>query len=216
MGCADCNLAKHAKVWWRAIGVGRTWAGRDMMRLCMLCSRARATGAIAVQRERLAALAWRPVRAAEYFVPGTQSIAATHGCDRNLLDDVASAEECQRAAAAVQRALDVTGTVSMPLDVPAAEDLFGASGMALLNELRQRITHHVHQEVPEATVVGTLVTCIKGTAESGVGVESRDDAYTFASHIDKANRAAYDVTALLCASHTRPHLASEPDALSAP
>lgn len=154
---------------------------------CSLCARARTAGAVVVQRERLAAYASRLASASE-------PCNGSHGCERSVVDAVATAAECRRAIAAVQRAVDTTGTMALPLDIPAAEDLYGASGVALLSELRQRMARQVQQRIPDATVTGTLVSCITGSREART---SGDDDYTFAPHVDKANRDEYDVTALL-------------------
>ena len=154
------------------------------MRVCSLCARARTAGASVVQRECLAALASRPAAHSLEF-DGKHN--DKHGCERTVVDGVATPAECKRAASAVQRALECSATISLPLDVPVPEDVYGDSGAALLGVLRQRIARNVQQRVPEATVVATLVSCI--TAERGVlGASGSDDDYTFAPHVDKVNR----------------------------
>ena len=121
------------------------------------------------------------------------------------MDSVATEAECSRAAAAAWEALQTTNTISLPLDVSASEELFGAPGHALLSQLRERMTKQVRRlhHAPEATPVGTLVTCITGSgtgtgaADERHGSTADDDGSTYAPHVDIANRPEYEISALL-------------------
>ena len=135
-----------------------------------------------------------------------------HG--RHLVDDVASPDECCRAAeaarGAMRRASDTDGDCGrlFPPAAPEAAPLLGERGFELFAELSARVTARVRARYgADAEPVNELVSWIAGRGGGGGGGEERSlksinwlqDSVvgTYGPHIDKANQPHYDISALL-------------------
>ena len=167
---------------------------------CALCVRAStaasAATAAVVQRDLCLALFRRRRQTDQPF---TAKPGDGLSCFRDLRDDFANQDECQKARGALWRAVQhEQGTERhLPIDVPAAEHLAGTSGYAFLHMLADRVTEHVRSSyAPKAERVGALANWIIGhddaTSELSVPLDG-----TYAPHVDKANVAEYDISALL-------------------
>ena len=137
---------------------------------------------------------------------------------RYMADNVATIDECRRAAAAAKRAMllccDSDGAGRLfPPDVPEAQPLLGTGGSALFAALRERIIASVCAQYGAVEPVNSLISWIDAGAADAAEEDAEDaesagtlrsfdwrrDAMdgTYAPHVDKANQPAYDVSALL-------------------
>ena len=144
---------------------------------------------------------------------------------RHLWDSVASVEECQRAVEVAQRAMlrccdnDGDHGKLFPPHVPEASHFLGDDGFALFSELRQRVALQAAAACGPVVPAASLLSWISGSAaaidaggasdadagganDAGGELRSYDwrrDAThgTFAPHVDQANQADYDISALL-------------------
>ena len=151
--------------------------------------------------------------------PGLEAAPDNPG-RRRVYDGVASESECHVARAAAMRAMmracDTDGDRGrlFPADANEARPLLGREAFDVLTELRGRIGRVVAEAYGDADVgeeaelreVGSLISWISGPDDEESGSSptvrcystSKDQLWgTFAPHVDKANIAAYDISALL-------------------
>lgn len=177
-----------------------------------MCSRAAvAADALCVQRTLIANLRGsdRKVGCDEYVVAHPQNDVTVipggqlPGCGpRGLWEGVASAAECRRLLHAVRISglADEPGPEHIfPIDAAVAEDLLGSSTIGLLAALTERLTERVRllHGTPNAQPTGRLLNWF--TCTSGWSAPAEVDIRTgsFAPHVDKANLARYDLSAVL-------------------
>ena len=129
--------------------------------------------------------------------------------DRQLVDGVATAEECLRAATLAKVAMriccdhDGSGSRLFPQHVPEAAPLLGEPGCFLFEALRDRVSEKVRAHHGAVEPVNSLISWISGpegcVAEDDEppprAFDWQHDALqgTYAPHVDKANQPVYDV-----------------------
>jgi predicted 2-oxoglutarate/Fe(II)-dependent dioxygenase YbiX len=137
-----------------------------------------------------------------YGAVGGCSPAGMGRCWRRLQDGVASEMETARAAKAAQAAMKGLfhqgGATSLVPDA-AAQRRLGAGGLALMDSLRARAREHI---AAAANLTAPLYD--SGALLMRLDAEFADDAYEvnhshayWNPHVDKANIASYDYSALL-------------------
>ena len=137
-----------------------------------------------------------------YGAVGGCSPAGMGRCWRRLQDGVASEAEAARAARAAQAAMKGLfhqgGATSLVPDAAARRRL-GAGGLALMDSLRARAREHI---AAAANLTAPLYD--SGALLTRLDAEFADDAYEvnhthayWNPHVDKANIASYDYSALL-------------------
>ena len=148
--------------------------------------------------------------------PVSVCFESIHG--RQMWRDVASIDECRRAADATRAAMIVASDTDgdgriFPPDAPTAESYLGAGGLALILSMRERVDERVHEQYGSVERAGCLLSWISGRSKRE-GVRGGEQAQaqlplrsfnwltdpisgTFAPHVDRANVPEYEISTLL-------------------
>ena len=134
---------------------------------------------------------------------------------RHLVHDVASGEECRRAAAIAMQTMSIycdsdhDGSRLLPPHLPTALPLLGERGFALFAALRDRVAERARARYGAVEPSNSLISWISGARDAGSVAEDREATPTcfdltrdprhgtYAPHVDQANQRHYDVSALL-------------------
>ncbi|KAK3267440.1 hypothetical protein CYMTET_24001 [Cymbomonas tetramitiformis] len=139
-------------------------------------------------------------------MPGEKTPLQAPRCERIAQENVASQEECAQLVQATIQALQheqAHGSyeMSFPPLIPAAESVLGYTNTALVLGMIDRIQTQVAADYDCAvTPSGALLAWLAPPPEGKAGSSPKDslnfNTY-WVPHVDKANRATYDISAIL-------------------